>query len=264
MFYADADSQSRISKLNWKNSIKFLGFIQTLFVCITPMGTLFMFPTAYFFHQLPQYVSSIVDEPTQSTRILLSAFEAILFAIGMGFFWVSITLFCITYKNMGNCVVVLTQRLKTNTELPIRTAERICVLYQYCKILLGHLDSLFSCSILVQELAFLVSITLLLVGGFKMSGLLSIVLSFLFYGSAASFFLAAALEFHPLVTLNLNSARFLQYFHSRKDDSKFPSQIIKQLTILKVRPMKVHTITLNILFDYVIFIISFLMMLLET
>ena len=177
--------------------------------------------------------------------------------------WISNILLCITYKTLGNCILALTQVLETSKKLSEKKDKHICTVYQRIHMLIQRLDLIMSRSLLVQEGTLLFGITLSLIAGQKTARIHSVLISAYFYQLSLTFSLVTVLQFHPMVMLNLNSKKFLRMLSSRVVPTKYSRLIVQRLRVIKVRPMGVHTITLYTLSDYVIFIVSFLLMLLQ-
>jgi len=140
-------------------------------------------------------------------------------------------------------------------------ANRAYTTYQ---VIIDRLTSIFSVSILFQEGFLLTSTTTMIAFGVKskLNGQNAIFLSIMAYIFALEAAFLVISQFYPIIMLYMYSTETLQLMTAFTRKNKHAKAIARRSRLLKVRPMNVHTITLDTLFDYVMFIVSVLLTLL--
>jgi len=195
-------------------------------------------------------------------RYSLSIIEWYLYPMGWGLLASGNILICITYRVMSNCVAALNIGVKQDLEQ--REVDWVNRQYQILLQITNNLSSGFSFSLLCQEFGFLVVISNLFVGTSRMAQEISWILALTFYGVTVDYTYCLSMQFYPMVVLNLNSLKLVRTCKTYLVTDAYSKRVTKTFKQIKVRPMKVHTITLDTLADYIVFVMSFILMLLKS
>ena len=219
---------------------------------------------AIWFPRLPQFLYSIVDETDDDSnfrilRIGLVIFESYIFVTVYGPIAICNILICMTYKSLSNYVKVSISRVKLD---PTFSVSQLIISNQCFQLVTARLKSVFSASILGQEFGFMVVIELGMVDGSKLNSQKFGFLSAYFYAVCVELWFLVTFQFHPIIFLNSNSIDFItSCLKSLMYQDKYSKTVVQGFRELKIRPMGVHTITVGTLGDYVVFVISFVLML---
>jgi len=226
------------------------------------VGCILFVPVLYFIPKVPMSFYSIHDgEDDIIWRFSLSFLEWYIYPIACGLLITENTLICITYRTMSNCVKALDRGVQLDLEQ--RYVDWIKRQFQVVSQITNNLSSGFSFSLLCQEFGWLLVISYLFVSSSRLVHGLSAVLGMGFYCVTLGYCCCLFIQFYPMVVLNLNSMKFVRTCTIYLSRDKYSKRITKTFRELKVRPMKVHTITLNTMADYVLFVASFILMLLK-
>jgi len=141
-----------------------------------------------------------------------------------------------------------------------KNVEAVSKFYQELQIVVGRLNSAFSSSLLFQEFGLLCTIVFFAVGSSKVVQDYTVI-SICFNLNAVQLLFNLIVQFYPMIVLNLNSRKILSWGRGRKLDSKYLQALVARHRELKIRPMGVHTVTLSTLSGYVVFVVSFILML---
>jgi len=247
----------------FQNRYNFLRAQLKGFVLLLATGTLLITTMVSIFPRLPPLIYSLYDKSEENIllRGILCLFEAYIFPMGTSTLFASNVLLFMTYRNLGGCTAALNEILKQRKTFDLKTIEATTRKYQYLQILIDRLDSAFSASLLYQEFAILMAIALTIFGPSKIASENSAVLTIFFYLLATEFACSLIFQFYPMIVLNLNSKKFIYLSRSVMLESRHSRAIVEKCRELKIRPMGVHTITPHTLNDYVVFVVSFLLML---
>jgi len=191
-----------------------------------------------------------------------AALEFYVFPTCMGALFNNTVLIFVTYLNVAGCFNILNEELQ-QTNKDFRKIEAVSIYYQQLQTLAGRLNSGFSACLLCQELGILFATILFIYGSsiIVVDGFSAISLSFKLNG--VQVFFCLVIQFYPMILLNLNSRKIVRWARGRKHDSKYLQALMARHQELKIRPMGVHTVTLNTLSDYVTTVVSFILMLHE-
>ena len=192
--------------------------------------------------------------------LVLSVVEGYLYAVCYGGVAISNILLCITYKSLANHVKTMSQERECD-EVLLRSNPSLA--YQCFQIITDRLNSLFSTSLLAQEFGLMVEIAIFFLEGFELASHQSMFLSLFFYMLCIQFSCVVIFQFYPMIVLNLNSKRFIKFRLTSTASNRMCSKSnhsSKRFRELKVRPMGVHTITLSTFCDYVVFVVTFFLM----
>ena len=184
-----------------------------------------------------------------------------LYPVGTGVVAVSSTLICITFKSLSNSVETLHETLKTGTGISGTQAKYINLIYLSFQLIIERLSYIFSTSLLFQELAFLLTIVFCINGGSKLAAVHSVILGIFVSNMSVSLCFLVTFQFYPMIKLHLNSERLLGLIKSLMVETKYTKVLARQYREIKVRPMRVHTVTVDTLCDYVVFVMSLVLML---
>jgi len=225
-------------------------------------GCIFYVPTMIFLPKIPMSFYSIYPDENDDLwwRSGLTFFEWYLYPVAWGLLATGNILICITYKVVSNCVRALSRGVKLDPNH--RNVDWVNRQYQTVFLITNNLNDVFSLSLLCQEFAFLMVIAYLFVGASNLaheSGRPSEV----FYGINLEYSYFLSIQFYPMIVLNLNSCELLLNCRSYLVSNKYTRMVTERFRELKIRPLGVHTVTLGTLEDYVVFVASFILMLLK-
>jgi hypothetical protein len=187
--------------------------------------------------------------------------EAYVFPVAFGIVAASNILVCIAFGGLVTGIRQLNLILKDKNES--QRSMEVNKVYESFQIVIDRLTSVFSVSLLFQELFFLLLIVFLVTGAVKMAEIESIILELFFYGLASVLCFIIAFQFYPMMLIKLRSTRTIDLAKYLMVKNKRERCMALKSRVLKVRPMGVHTVTLNTLCDYAVFIVSFLLMLMS-
>ena len=220
---------------------------------------------AYCIPELPQFIYPIIHEPTEYSRIFLAIFESYFFVVCWPVLAVTNILLCVTFTNLSNCVETLNETLdetlKEDVVMSTNQVYTVSLTYQSYQQIIDRLTTVFSLSLFFQEVWLILDIIFIFVGASKME---AIFFAIFLYGMSLEMSFLVVFQFYPMIVLNLNSKRFLELCKSLMVEAKYSKATSETFRELKIRPMGVHTITLNTLSDYVVFAVSLLLMLRKT
>jgi len=215
----------------------------------------------FFVPELPQNVASILKPSDTNILLLLAIFESYIFPFGLGIITVSNVLIYITFGSITADISMMNMILSD----PIQKYKCIQVnrKYQLIQLIINQLNTTFSVSFLFQELSFLVDIVCLVMGAVKMAGVGSVALVIFSYGTALEFACLIAIQFYPMIMMNLYSMTTILLCRGLMGGEKHSRALARTGRPLRVRPMDVHTISLATLCDYAVFVASMLLMFLK-
>jgi len=191
----------------------------------------------------------------------MALYEAYIFPVAFGIICTGNILICITFGSLTTGTRSLSAVLMAGSENAKNLAANRA--YACYEMITGRLSGVFSVSFLFQELMFLLLIVTLIVGGAKMAELKSISLEIFCFGTALEMIFVVTFQFFPMIMLYLHSKETTQLMRAFMRKDRYSMAMARRSRILKVRPMDVHTITLETLFDYAQFLVSSLLMLLK-
>jgi len=255
------DRSALASLFNWRYTYLNLQF--TIYCGTSFIGMLIFFAMAYYVPTLPPFLGSIVRQENMVLELSMALYETYIFPVAMGIVFTGNILICITFGSVTTGTRSLSSVLLAESENAKHlAANRTYACYQ---LIIDRLTSVFSVSFLFQELMFLLLIVTLIVGGVKMAKLESLSLEIFCFGTALELVFVVTFQFFPMIMLCLHSKETTQLMKAfmRKDRHVRAMARRSRTRILKVRPMGVHTITLETLYDYVQFLVSSLLMLLR-
>jgi len=255
-----AGLNNKVSQINfWNRCI----FLRAQLKAIGPLigsGLVLFAVTVFVFPKLPMFISALYEE-WSLLRVVLCIYETYLYPVAMGTILTSNVLLFITYRSVAGCIAALSEELKQNDARNFVSIESVARKYFYLQILVGRLNSVFSASLMFLEYVILVAIGLTIFGPSRIVSENSTVLSIFFYFLATEFAASLVVQFYPMILLNMNSNEFLYLARSFPQKSKFAQLAVVRCRKLKVRPMGLHTVTVSTLNDYVVFVVSLVLML---
>jgi len=244
---------------NWRCTYLQLQF--TVYCGLTFVGMFGFFVVVYYVPTLSPLLNSIIRTQNMALELIMDIVEAYVFVVGIGFVLTGNIAVCITFGSVTNGIQSLNGILKNEcSNTKYLAANRAYVCYQ---VITDRLTSVFSVSLLFQELSFLLVIVTLIVGGVKMAQLRLVSLKFFCYGTSSEIALAVIFQFLPMIKLHLYSQETSSLMRALARKDRHAKSMARRSRVLKIRPMGVHTITLNTLFDYAVFTVSLLLMLLK-
>jgi len=260
------ESENRKTKENFHIGCRFLnfqikgsiGFLILLTILLaTVVWNLPRLPSLAFSHPLFRDF-----EETCCLIAGLTILEAYLFPSAMGTLFANNTLIFVTYKNLADCIEALNETLNQTIRIPdSKKIEIVSKHYQELQVIVGRLNSVFSASLLFQELGVLCAIVLFTVGSSKIVVQDFSIISLCFNLNAVQLLLGLMFQFYPMIALNLNSRKIRSWAQGRRLETKYLQTLVARHREVKIKPMGVHTVTLSTLNDYVVFVVSFILML---
>jgi len=233
------------------------------YCCFTVPGTIIFLGLIYCFPTFPIFSNSIIRANSVWLKLTLVITDAYIFPVSLAIISTANLITCMTFGSMKIGVQSLKAAFKTESDCEKHLAvNRAYTCYQ---VIIDSLTSVFSVSFLFQEGLFLITIVTLLAFGVKNSGnrRMTIILEItIYFGALQGSFLVIS-QFFPVIMLYIHSNETLKLMTTFMRTDKHARAMARRSRLLKVRPMNVHTITLETLFDYVIFIVSVLLMLLQ-
>jgi hypothetical protein len=238
----------------------FLGRLLLLWTGVLLEGSLIFTILVYFVPNYPILLFR-ADQPYQIFNVLICIVEGYMFTLGAGFTITNSILMYIMFKGHSNCFKILNQNLNDRASLSAKTIHRYVCSYRNLQCSFKNIVRLYSKSLLGQELNGLTVIVLFFVASWKIRNHVL----FSYFLAAIGFILCLLLLFHsqPLISLGLNSTSFVKLGSRKMAVSKRSKAYMRCLKSLVVQPYGIHTVSFGTLCDYLVIVVSYLLMIME-